>query len=63
MIEINMSQLAKKVVRVGESWVSYMDTYGQITKEEIIKMDKEGYDLIQIAKNNTHLRFNWEKRN
>ena len=63
MIEINMSELAKKAVRAGEEWISYMDTYGQISEKKILEKDEEGYDLIQIAKNNSHLRFKWEKRN
>jgi hypothetical protein len=62
-IRINMSKLAKKIASLQkEDWVSYMDTYRQITREEILQKDKAGFDLIQLANNGQHVRFEWEKR-
>ena len=61
---INMSKLAKEVAsKTGEDWVSYMDTYGQIKEEEILKMDAQGYELYQqIDKDtNEHVKFVWTK--
>ena len=63
MLEINMSEKAKEVAgATGDSWLSFMDTYGQIDEETIAEMDARGYDLIQTAHNNSHVDFKWELR-
>lgn len=63
--KINMTAWAKGVAAdQNEDWVSYMDTYGQINRDEILGQDAAGYDLIQVADDatNTHIRFEWVKK-
>lgn len=68
MARINMTKMAKgsqenaKKIGVNKSFVDWLDTYGQISDNELIEQDNKGYDLIQVTRNSQHVRFEWEKR-
>jgi uncharacterized protein (DUF1778 family) len=63
MLRINVTATAKKIAAErNENWLTYTDTYRQISKETIQQKDAEGYDLYQLSENNQHKGWEWVKR-